>query len=416
MVNTPGLTDLGKAAIREMMRQGMMVDIDHMSQASVDDALSVAEAEHFPVNSGHNSIRGLNGDERALTAAQYTRIGKLHGMAGIGVAKTHDTDWLTNYRGVAAAMGRTAGIGFGTDANGMSPLMQPPVARRFDYTNDFKKSTLDGSSWDYNLVGVAHYGMLADFLHGLPALDGGAAVVADLQTGAQYFFDTWKLVEAYRDGHAAGGTPASASATTASVATGKALALGLDAGAPPGTPSRRLCPDQKEPDAWGICVRKGAVKGAGMTAKASAPAPLRKPASESTLKPGAYTLILATGGTSANEHAGFSVDITVAGRRITLRPLGAKPGAKTPRATGGFRHDHFVMRLDADDQVLVLNAPSGPGALNDVRGGFVAHTPGKKGVSGTFVLKETSTLSRPPKGAKAYAELRGFLAGLHSVQ
>jgi microsomal dipeptidase-like Zn-dependent dipeptidase len=123
MVNSLGLTELGKAAIQEMMRQGMILDVDHMSQASVNDALSIAEAQRYPVNSGHNAVRRGAGTERALTAAQYARIGRLHGMAGVGSAQTSDSDWLALYQDVAASLGRTDGIGFGTDASGLSPLM-----------------------------------------------------------------------------------------------------------------------------------------------------------------------------------------------------------------------------------------------------------------------------------------------------
>jgi hypothetical protein len=279
--------------------------------------------------------------------------------------------------------------------------MPPPPAHRFNYTPEFPKSSTDGVSWDYNDAGVAHYGMIADFLHGLPALDGGATVVSNLQTGAQYFYETWRLVEAYRQAH---GSDAGASANLAVI----------DAGAPSARRARRVCPDHKQTDTWGVCTKVGA-KPVAISARASAPAPLRGTADEATLTPGAYTLVLVTGGSSTHERAGFNVEVTAVGRRITLRAQGGKAGAKVPKATGGFRRDRFVMRVDADDQVLMLNAKaSGPGTLNDVRGGFVAHTGGKAGVGGIFVLKMTSTLSRAPTGVKAYGEMAAFLAGLHA--
>jgi len=401
MVNSPGLTELGRAAIQEMMRQGMILDVDHMSQASVNDALSIAEAQRYPVNSGHNTVRRGAGTERALTAAQYARIGRLHGMAGVGSAQTRDSDWLALYQDVAASLGRTDGIGFGTDASGLSPLMPPPPAHRFNYAPDFPKSSTDGFSWDYNDAGVAHYGMIADFLHGLPTLDGGATVVSNLQTGAQYFYETWRLVEAYREAH---GLDAGAIASPGAT----------DAGGLPAALASRVCPDHKQADLWGVCVKAGAKPVASNT-RASSPAPLRGTADEATLTPGAYTLVLVTGDPSTHKRAGFNVEVTAIGRRITLRPQGGKPGAKVPKATGGFRREHFVMRIDADDQVLMLSAKaSRPGTLNDVRGAFVAHTGGRAGVGGIFALKMTSTLSRTPTGVKAYGELPTFLAGLHA--
>ncbi len=66
-VNKKGLTDLGKVAIKEMMRLGMMIDIDHMSQKSVNEALLIAEEYDYPLNSGHNGVRAAQGGtERSL--------------------------------------------------------------------------------------------------------------------------------------------------------------------------------------------------------------------------------------------------------------------------------------------------------------------------------------------------------------
>ena len=50
-------------------------------------------------------------------------------------------------------------------------------------------------TWDYNQVGVAHYGLLPDFLMDVQSLQGGAAVVNQMFDGAQYFYDTWYLAE-----------------------------------------------------------------------------------------------------------------------------------------------------------------------------------------------------------------------------
>lgn len=84
----------------------------------------------------------------------------------------------------------------------------PPV----QYSNAFPMSTLGSRSWDYNVYGVAHYGMLADFLQDarnapappnvkyVPALGGrpntGANLIdQNLMCGADYFLQTWKKAE-----------------------------------------------------------------------------------------------------------------------------------------------------------------------------------------------------------------------------
>jgi len=86
--NTSGLSTLGKFAIEEMMRLGMIIDLDHMSEKGVDDALEMAEQNPcgYPMNSGHNSFRKLryDGSENNRTAQQLARFQTLGGMMGLG--------------------------------------------------------------------------------------------------------------------------------------------------------------------------------------------------------------------------------------------------------------------------------------------------------------------------------------------
>src|SRR5580658_2771908 len=421
MVNSPGLTDLGKAAIEEMMRQGMMVDVDHMSQVSVNDTLAIAWREQFPVNSGHNTVRRgtpspnnkESPNERSLTAVQYQTIGKLHGMAGVGGANSTDEGWLAFYRDIAAQFGRTDGIGFGTDADGVSPLMAPPPGGpRFAYSNNFLPSTMGTRTWDYNDAGVAHYGLIADFVHGFAALDGGAAVASEIQTGAQFFDDTWKLVEAYRAKHSAdAGVPAQSPASPAAATRTLALTA-ADAGASSAVRARSIasskpaCPASRMPDEWGTCVRPAAPR----RIRTEAAAPFDAVHGNLTLHPGPYLLGLATSGSS--QPAGvFDVRVTTHARRVTLASNG---GAAGPKTTGGFRKKRFVMRIDAGKQVLLLNAEvSGTGTV-DLKGSFVAHAPGSRGVTGTFMLEPSAALAHHPAAARPFGDLETVLTALHA--
>lgn len=57
-------------------------------------------------------------------------------------------------------------------------------------------STLGNRSWDYNIDGVAHFGMLADYLQAMRGAPGGASMIDNnLMYGADYFYETWRISE-----------------------------------------------------------------------------------------------------------------------------------------------------------------------------------------------------------------------------
>lgn len=87
--NKRGLTPIGEFAVTEMMRKGMMIDVDHMSQKTLDSVFRIAEANPvgYPLNSGHNSFRNLSrGDtsENNRSDEQMVHIRDLGGMFGVG--------------------------------------------------------------------------------------------------------------------------------------------------------------------------------------------------------------------------------------------------------------------------------------------------------------------------------------------
>jgi len=272
--NAMGLSPAGQEAIVQMMRHGMLIDIDHMSDRSVQMALALAEGPRgsgYPLNSGHNHIQGFfpfeTANERNFTAVTYGRIGRLHGMAGVGSANLTADQWLSAYAAVVGAMqqgGATTPVaaGFGTDMNGLEFAMPPraaaagnpgfqingpqyaqyaaclkgptcrntvvatgtkgaapminsclvPCRTQFpqayvmagvvppgvQYSAAFPPSTDGNKTWNYITDGVAHYGMLPDFLMDVASMQniGGPAVVQNIMSGADYFFHTWQISEA----------------------------------------------------------------------------------------------------------------------------------------------------------------------------------------------------------------------------
>ncbi len=57
--NVLGLSKYGLILLQEMMRRGLIIDIDHMSQKSTDAALDLAELHAYPVVSSHAWFRDL---------------------------------------------------------------------------------------------------------------------------------------------------------------------------------------------------------------------------------------------------------------------------------------------------------------------------------------------------------------------
>ena len=160
--NALGLTERGRAALGEMMRLGMVIDVDHLSQRALHETLELAESRGYPVVSGHTSFRELawrwrGGDgetssvhkcpsETQKTAADVERIRALGGMVApilaqgdirdvrsvdptVGSAPANDCagssrSWAQAYLYAVAKMGGR-GVGLGTDGNGLAKLPGP---------------------------------------------------------------------------------------------------------------------------------------------------------------------------------------------------------------------------------------------------------------------------------------------------
>ena len=191
--NTRGLTDLGRHVEREMIKRKMIINPDHMSQAAVDDTLTLAEAQRY---SGVISPHGW------VDPGNWPRIWKLGGLAFPD--SDTSTGFVDTYRKSRPRQTPfMIGWGYGADLGG---LAEQPGARAGGVEYPFKsydgKVTFDRQrtgerTFDYTQEGVAHYGLYADWFEDLRRT-GGAELARDMSNGAEAYLQMWERASGIR--------------------------------------------------------------------------------------------------------------------------------------------------------------------------------------------------------------------------
>ncbi len=75
-----GLTDFGKEVVKEMNRLGMLVDVSHVADKTMSDALDVSKA---PIIASHSSARALSNVPRNIPDDLLKRIGEKGGVVQV---------------------------------------------------------------------------------------------------------------------------------------------------------------------------------------------------------------------------------------------------------------------------------------------------------------------------------------------
>jgi microsomal dipeptidase-like Zn-dependent dipeptidase len=267
-VNRLGLTPTGAAFLQEAMRQGFILDVDHMSERCTDAALTLAEQARYPVCSSHctfreqalepheTSVKAKRSHEAMKTREQARRILALGGMLapitnqlelkdfpGSTVendcARSSKT-WAQSYQYAVSVLNEVGrgGVALGSDFNGLNQQPGPrygpnaayglkdderrqkrrPVHQRrqlmrprLPYTGTmyrteapFVRSRAGRREFDFNTDGLAHVGMLPDFIRDLVHVGLTDAQMDPLFSSAEAFLRMWETCETRAEALTAG--------------------------------------------------------------------------------------------------------------------------------------------------------------------------------------------------------------------
>ncbi len=118
-----GLTDLGRAFVREAERLGIRMDVSHLSERGFWDLVRWTEQ---PIVASHSNSAALRPHPRNLTDDQFRAVAESGGVVGLSV---YD-DFLGSREGIPAFtahlehfldLGGENAVGIGTDFDGCSP-------------------------------------------------------------------------------------------------------------------------------------------------------------------------------------------------------------------------------------------------------------------------------------------------------
>ncbi len=187
-----GLSPFGREVIAEMNRLGMMIDVSHVSDRTLDDVLAITSA---PLIASHSSARALTDVPRNLTDAQLRAIAATGGAVMVnfypGFIHQPWRDAWEDCRAERAAMQGQAAAPYRAQARPVPFSVSNAIDRSFAEHIAARVGRPPFSALMAHfqhitrVAGIDHVGIGSDF-DGIPALPEGIDSAADL----------WRITEA----------------------------------------------------------------------------------------------------------------------------------------------------------------------------------------------------------------------------
>lgn len=197
--NLTPLQPAGRYLVNRLIDRGMLIDIDHMGYSTQMDTLDILEQRQYGgVVSSHGWMES-NADIRQRLFRLGGQISPFNHRPGDNAAV------MKQYKQEMEGFGFPVGIGMGSDVQGVTAQTDGDPGVQIEYPFGsvdgqvhFTRPATGNRVFDYTRDGVAHYGLMAEWVENLRQLDARDPedLMGIFMNSAEAFLQMWERAEA----------------------------------------------------------------------------------------------------------------------------------------------------------------------------------------------------------------------------